>query len=239
MTVSQLNDRVIIVTGGVGGMGTALAQTLVERGAKVIVTDLREPEEPLPGTEFVRHDVTSEQDWDTAIATAIERFGKLDGLVNNAGFGELGPIQTTEPAMFEKTLRVNQLGTFLGIKKAAEAMKDGGGSIVNIASCVSTRGVGGQLAYATSKWAVRGMTKCAAIDLAPSRIRVNSVNPGPTETQMISFMSDDFAAAVKGMIPMGRFGQPAEIAATTAFLLSDEASYITGSEIQADGGFFA
>ncbi|MDR7156694.1 3alpha(or 20beta)-hydroxysteroid dehydrogenase [Sphingobium xenophagum] len=238
-TMSQLNERVIVVTGGAGGMGLAIARALKERGARVIATDLREPQDPIDGVEFARHDITSERDWDTVIASAIDRFGRLDGLVNNAGWGELAPFQQTETEMFEKTLRVNQIGTFLGMKKAAEAMKDKGGAIVNIASCVSMRGVAGQFAYSTSKWAVRGMTKCAALDLAAHGIRVNSVNPGPTDTPMIAAFPGEMRAAVQSMIPMGRFGDPREIAATTAFLLSDDASYITGAEVEVDGGFFA
>ncbi|MDR7156820.1 3alpha(or 20beta)-hydroxysteroid dehydrogenase [Sphingobium xenophagum] len=238
--MSQLTDRVIVVTGGAGGMGWATTRTLVERGAWVIATDLRESQEPIEGALFVRHDVTSEDDWDRVIATAIDRFGKLDGLVNNAGIGELARLLDTSRELFENMLSVNQMGTFFGMRKAAEVMKDKGGAIVNIASCVATRGVGGHFPYTVSKWAVRGMTKCAALDLAPYGIRVNSINPGTIETpMMVAGFSEEQAAQIKNSIPMGRFGQPHEIAAVSAFLLSDEASYLTGTEIEADGGIFA
>ncbi|UXC93824.1 SDR family oxidoreductase (plasmid) [Sphingobium sp. RSMS] len=239
MPVSQFTDRVIVVTGGAGGMGVAITHTLIERGAWVVATDLREPRELVAGAEFIRHDVTSESDWDEVISRVTDRFGGLDGLVNNAGFAEGADLVDTSLAMFEKTMRVNQLGTFLGMRSAARAMMGKGGAIVNIASCVATRGVSSQFAYMASKWAVRGMTKGAAIELAPHGIRVNSINPGPTNTAMLSGWSDEQLNVFKGMVPMGRFGEPHEIAAVAAFLLSDEASYIAGAEVQADGGFFA
>ena len=237
--MSQLNDRVFVVTGGAGGIGQAITRTLIERGAKVISTDLRELQEPIKGADFLLHDITSERDWDMVIRTVKDWYRRLDGLVNNAGYATLATILETDTEMFRKTHLVNQTGTFFGMKKYAEAMKDEGGVIVNIASCAALRGIPGQFAYAASKWAVRGMTKCAALELAPHNIRVNSINPGVVETPMIAPFSDDQRTAIKNTIPMGRFSEPREIAAAAAFLLSDEASYITGAEIRVDGGVFS
>lgn len=237
--MSPMNGRGVIVTGGAGGIGLAITRTLLERGARVVATDLREPDRPVEGASYLLHDIASETDWDMVLSSAKAQFGGLDGLVNNAGYAELGTMLETSTELFKKTHSVNQLGTFLGMKKFAEAANEGGGAIVNIASVMALRGNTGQFAYSASKWAVRGMTKCAALELASRGIRVNSVNPGMVDTPGIAKFSHDQKAAIQSTIPMGRIAEPREIAAVTAFLLSDDASYITGAEIRADGGAFS
>lgn len=244
-THDSLSGKIAIVTGAAQGLGAAMAALLAERGARVIVADLKAGE-TLPGggaggeASFMRLDVTQEDQWQAAMATIVAQFGRLDILVNNAGIFAPGAFAETTVEMLEGMFRVNQLGTYLGIKTAAGAMqRAGGGSIVNISSCVGMRGTVGQSSYAATKWAVRGMTKCAALELAPMNIRVNSVHPGPSETSMMETWSEEQSAAIRGMIPLGRFGKPVETAEAVAFLASDAASYITGAELAVDGAVFS
>jgi 3alpha(or 20beta)-hydroxysteroid dehydrogenase len=235
----QLQGRVIVVTGGARGMGAATVRTLIAQGAKVIATDVLKPQESLDGAEFIAHDVSSEADWRTVFDTVAERFGTLNGLVNNAGIAEPGSLLDTDIKMVEKAFRVNQTGVFLGMQNAAKMMKESGGAIVNLASCVAMRGVVDQFAYAASKWAVRGMTKCAALELAQYNIRVNAINPGPVDTPMIAVFDEDTRMAMRDQIPLGRLGKPKDIASAVSFLLSDDASFISGAELDVDGGLFA
>jgi 3alpha(or 20beta)-hydroxysteroid dehydrogenase len=207
MKLASLTDRAIAVTGAARGMGAAIARTLIGRGANVVATDVLEPQDSLDGAQFIRLDVTSETGWDNVIKAIIDQFGRLDGLVNNAGIAEHGLLVETSVDLF--------------------------------ASCVAMRGVDNQFAYAASKWAIRGMTKCAAIELGPQGIRVNAVNPGPTRTPMIAGFPDDVLNSLQSMTPMGRLGEPNDMASAVAFLLSDEASFISGAEVEVDGGLFA
>jgi 3alpha(or 20beta)-hydroxysteroid dehydrogenase len=184
----------------------------------------------------VRHDVTQEAEWTRAVAAA-EGLGGLHGLVNNAGIFVPSTLLETDAALFERHYRINQLGCFLGMKAVVGAMeRSGGGSIVNISSVAGLRGSPGAFAYSATKWALRGMTKSAAIDLAPRRIRVNSVHPGPIDTDMIKVRSPEQNQQRVQQVPMKRMGTSEEVASLVLFLLSDESLYITGAEMTIDGG---
>ena len=241
----DLLGKTALVTGAAQGLGAAIAELMLERGAKVVFADLNEAaaERAESGGEnalFVQLDVTNEDQWLGAMGTILNRFGGLDILVNNAGAFVPATIQETTVEMLELMFRVNHLGTMLGMKSAVDALsKSTGGSIINISSCVGMRGTIGQSAYASTKWAVRGLTKCAALEFAPLGIRANSVHPGPSETNMMDGWSKEQSDAIRGMIPLGRFGKPIEIAEAVAFLASDAAAYISGAELSVDGAVFA
>jgi 3alpha(or 20beta)-hydroxysteroid dehydrogenase len=193
---------------------------------------------------YLHHDVTSEDDWAAAVALAEDAFGRLDVLVNNAGILEFARIADMPLASFRRVLEVNAVGCWLGIKAVIEPMKRAGsGSIVNISSIEGFTGAEGLSAYSASKFAIRGLTKVAARELAGSGIRVNSVHPGGVLTRMVVDSSgarapEDAQAFLKAM-PLGRFAESAEISRLVAYLASDESSYSTGSEFVADGGLLA
>jgi 3alpha(or 20beta)-hydroxysteroid dehydrogenase len=215
---------------------------LVAEGAKVVIGDVREDEGRKLAAElgnmatFVRHDVTSEAEWAEVVAAA-ESFGSLHGFVNNAGVYIPKTLLETDAALFERHVRINQFGCFLGMKAAVAAMeRAGGGSIVNISSVAGLRGSPGAFAYSATKWALRGMTKAAAIDLAPRGIRVNSVHPGPIDTEMLKVRSEEDNRLRVQQVPMKRMGTAEEVARLVLWLLCDESVYITGAEISIDGG---
>jgi 3alpha(or 20beta)-hydroxysteroid dehydrogenase len=181
-------------------------------------------------------DVTSEKQWGDAVACA-QGIGKLHGLVNNAGVLIMLPMMETSAAEFERLTRVNQLGTFLGMKAVVPALEQtGGGAIVNLSSVAGLRGTPNAMAYSASKWAVRGMTKAAALELAPKNIRVNSVHPGPIDTDMMRVRGEEENITRTQRIPLKRFGTAEEVAGLVLFLLSNESRYMTGSEVAMDGG---
>ncbi|MGW1679291.1 glucose 1-dehydrogenase [Saccharopolyspora sp. NPDC002376] len=239
----RLAGKVAIVTGGARGQGAAAARRFVAEGARVLVGDVADEQgkelvdELGPSAVYQHLDVSSEDDWVDAVRAAGE-LGRIDVLVNNAGVLHLSELADTSLADYERVIRVNQIGTFLGMREVIPAMSDGGGSIINVSS---VEGIGGMpllVAYSASKFAIRGMTKVAAMELGKHGIRVNSVHPGVIDTQMIS-------DAAGGPVPMdhvgkrvalGRVGQPSEIADLVVFLASDESSYCTGAEFIADGG---
>jgi 3alpha(or 20beta)-hydroxysteroid dehydrogenase len=242
--MSRLKGKRTLITGGANGMGAETARRFVDEGAKVILGDVEV--EPLArvcrklgdAAQGIQLDVGSEADWNAAAKHILSVWGGLDVLVNNAGLFQATGMADTALADFQQIVRVNQTGTFLGMKAMAPLMAcSGGGAIVNISSGAGLRGGPSSFAYSATKWAVRGMTKCAALELAASNIRVNSVHPGAIETRMI--MGHD--AAVKQLVssrtPLGRMGEPREVADLTVFLASDESSYITGAEVAVDGGF--
>ncbi len=240
--MARFQGKVVLISGGARGQGAAEARMLVAEGARVVIGDLREDEgRKLAGelggaAVFVRHDVTDEADWGRAVAAA-EGFGGLHGLVNNAGIYIPRTLMETDAALFEQHVRVNQLGCFLGMKAVVGAMeRSGGGSIVNISSVAGLRGSPGAFAYSATKWALRGMTKAAAIDLAPRRIRVNSVHPGPIDTEMLKIRSEEVNLQRTQQVPMKRMGTSEEVARLVLFLLSDESVYVTGAEVTIDGG---
>jgi len=240
--MDRLKGRIILISGGARGQGAAEARLCAAEGAKVVITDLLEAEgqqlarELGGGAVFVRHDVTQEADWAAAIAAA-QRLGGLHGLVNNAGIYQPRTLMETDAALFERHMRVNQLGCFLGMKAVVPLMEQsGGGSIVNISSVAGLRGSPGAIAYSATKWALRGMTKAAAVDLAPRKIRVNSVHPGPIDTDMLKVRTPEQNAERLTRVPMARMGTAEEVAKLVLFLLSEDSGYITGAEVAIDGG---
>jgi 3(or 17)beta-hydroxysteroid dehydrogenase len=245
----RLGDKVALITGGASGMGQSEAVLFAKEGAKVVVADVLEAEgrkvaDSLGGAgRFVRLDVTSETDWEQAIAAAVSTFGKLDVLVNNAGISGTFDPDTLSTSAWDRLMDVNAKGTFLGMKHAIPAMeKAGGGAIVNISSVSGFVGQNGiHMAYNASKGAVRLMTKSAAVQYARSGIRVNSVHPGVLPAMRSSKATADPAFRQKMLagVPMRREGRVEEVAYAVLFLASDEASYITGTELVVDGGWLA
>ena len=245
----RLGGKVALITGSASGMGQSEAILFAKEGAKVVVADVLEAEgqkvaDSLGGAgRFVRLDVTSEAAWQQAIAAAVSAFGKLDVLVNNAGISGTFDPDTLSTSAWDRLMDVNAKGTFLGMKHAIPAMeKVGGGAIVNISSVSGFVGQNGiHMAYNASKGAVRLMTKSAAVQYARSGIRVNSVHPGVLPAMRSSKATADPAFRQKMLagVPMRREGRVEEVAYAVLFLASDEASYITGTELVVDGGWLA
>ena len=244
----RLEGKVALISGGARGMGAAEARLFASEGAKVVLGDVLESEGQQVEAEiaeaggeavFVHLDVTSEADWQQAVDTAVERFGGLHILVNNAGIWDGGNVETQTVEGWDRTMDINAKGVFLGTKAAIPAMRESGsGSIVNISSTAGITGSAGSTAYNASKGAVRILTKSTAVQYAAEGIRCNSVHPGPIDTQMIreAFPDDDVRNARISVLPMGRMGEMDDVAKGVLFLASDEASYMTGSELVIDGG---
>lgn len=243
--MGKLDGKVALISGGARGQGAAEAETFAREGAKVVFGDIRDAEGQkveaairANGLEavYVHLDVTSEADWQQAVQTAVGRYGKLDVLINNAAIViPRVPIEERTVAEWDQVMAVNARGVFLGTKHAIPAMRRaGGGSIVNISSTAGLVGLPYFGAYVASKWAVRGLTKTAAIDLGHKGIRVNSVHPGGIDTPMVAGTSGD--APFYKRLPVPRMGSPDEAARAVLFLASDEASYIAGAELAVDGG---
>jgi 3alpha(or 20beta)-hydroxysteroid dehydrogenase len=240
--MARFTGKVILISGGARGQGAAEARRLVAEGGMVVLGDILLPEgtalaqELGPNASFVPLDVTRSEDWARAVATA-EALGPLTGLVNNAGVYIPKPLMQTDVALFERHVRVNQLGCFLGMQAVVPGMeRAGGGSIVNISSVAGLRGSPNAIAYCSTKWALRGMTKAAALDLAPRGIRVNSVHPGPIDTPMLDIRTAEQNERRRQAVPMSRFGTAEEAASVVLFLLSDDSRYMTGAELAIDGG---
>lgn len=243
--MNRLKSKVAIVTGGASGMGASHVRLFAEEGAKVILTDINVEagkaltEELGENVHFIKQDVTNENDWNNVITEAEETFGPVNVLVNNAGISKSIPLLEMTEAQYRQILDINQVSVFLGIKAVVPSMqKAGEGSIVNISSLNGI--VGGAIGYTDTKFAVRGMTKAAALQLAGHSIRVNSVHPGVIETPMVS--EGDAAEQIKEVvkqIPSQRMAQPEEVSHMVLFLASDESSYSTGSEFIIDGGLTA
>jgi 3alpha(or 20beta)-hydroxysteroid dehydrogenase len=240
--MDRLNGKIVLISGGARGQGAAEARLCAAEGARVVIGDVLEREGRQLASElgdaaaFVRQDVTQESDWATAV-NAARQFGGLHGLVNNAGIYQPRTLMETDTELFDRHMRVNQLGCFLGMKAVVPLMeRSGGGSIINISSVAGLRGSPGAIAYSATKWALRGMTKAAAIDLAPRGIRVNSVHPGPIDTEMLKVRTPEQNRQRLELVPMKRMGTADEVASLVLFLLSAESGYITGAEIAIDGG---
>jgi 3alpha(or 20beta)-hydroxysteroid dehydrogenase len=242
--MARLDGKVALISGGARGQGAAEAALVAAEGATVVITDLLDDEGAKTaadiGATYLHHDVTSEAGWTAVVDEVAARHGRLDVLVNNAGIFRVLPMMMTTEEVYRQVIDVNQVGVFLGMKAVTPTMvEQGSGSIVNISSVAGLRGGGGTLAYSASKWAVRGMTKVAASELAPFGVRVNSVHPGIIETKMLDEIAqygEGAMEAVVARIPMGRSTGPDDVARLVLFLASDESSYCTGSEFVVDGG---
>jgi NAD(P)-dependent dehydrogenase (short-subunit alcohol dehydrogenase family) len=247
----RLEGRVALVTGGASGIGKATVYRLAEEGAKVLLTDIQDEAGELIAQHlkelgyeagYLHHDVSSERDWERAVERAVTEFGGLDILFNNAGIGDLGTIEETSLEGYERTIAVTQTSVFLGMKVAAEALRESPhASIVNNSSIFgAVGGFGTSPAYHAAKGAVRLLTKNAALHWATEGIRVNSVHPGFIDTPILDqAKGTPFEDAMIASTPMARLGRPEEIAAAVAYLASDDASYVTGSELYVDGGYTA
>lgn len=248
----RLDGKVALITGAASGMGASMARIFAREGAKIAVADLLEPEGRQVADDIVRAngaaifhrlDVTSEAEWQAAVAAAIAAFGKLDILVNDAGISGSAVDDLMETGAWERIMGINATGTFLGMKYAIPAMRAaGGGSIVNVSSISGVTGQRGiHLAYNASKGAVRTLTKAAAVQHGRHNIRVNSIHPGLMPPMRTSGRTADPEVRAKMLegVPLGRAGRVEEVANAALFLASDEASYITGAELYVDGGFLA
>jgi 3alpha(or 20beta)-hydroxysteroid dehydrogenase len=240
--MANLDGKIALITGAASGQGAAEARAFAAAGAAVIVADIDEAGRDLAATLggqaiFQRLDVGEAADWAAAMELARERFGRLDVLVNNAGIYKPRSFLETDEALWTLHYRVNQLGPFLGMRAAADVMRaSGGGAIVNTASFAAMGAYPGQFAYGATKWALRGMTRLAAVELAPFGIRVNGIYPGMIDTPMLAENDPAQLRAFASTLPMGRAGTPDEVAELALFLASDAASYISGAEITITGG---
>jgi 3(or 17)beta-hydroxysteroid dehydrogenase len=252
VTASRLAGKVALITGGARGIGAATARLFAREGGRVVLGDVLDPEGRAVEAElvatgseaaFVRLDVTSEADWERAVAAAASRFGRLDVLVNNAGIGGAGRLEDTTLEDWNRVMDVNAKGVFLGTRAAIPAMRRaGGGSIVNISSQLGLVGMDDSSPqYQASKGAVRLLTKLTALQYAKERIRANSVHPGPIVTPMTERRRADPATRERmvSRIPLGRYGEAEEIAYGVLYLASDESRFVTGSELVIDGGWTA
>lgn len=243
--MGRLTNKVAIITGAAQGMGAAHAKRFVHEGAKVVLTDLNEEKGAALAAElgehaiFVKHNVASESDWAVVMQKAEEAFGAVHILVNNAGISVNKSLMATTLEEYRRIVDINQVSVFLGMKAVVPSMeKAGGGSIINVSSINGL--VGGAIGYTDTKFAVRGMTKAAAMELSWKGIRVNSVHPGVIATPMIQ--QEDAREAIEQFtkfIPLKRVAQPEEVSNLVLFLASDESSYSTGSEFVVDGGVTA
>ncbi|KUL54781.1 short-chain dehydrogenase [Streptomyces sp. NRRL F-4489] len=259
--MGKLDGRVIVITGAARGQGEQEARLFAAEGARVVLGDVLEEEGAALAAElgperarFVRLDVAVEEDWAALVAAAAEAFGKIDGLVNNAGILRFNALVDTPLAEFRQVLDVNQTGCFLGIRAVApEIAAAGGGTIVNTASYAGLTGMAFVGAYAATKHAVVGLTRVAALELASQGIRVNAVCPGAVDTPMTNpaalnpsadpAASAEAARAVdelyRKLVPLGRIGRPEEVARLALFLTGEDSSYVTGQPFVIDGGWLA
>jgi len=243
--MGRLEGKVALITGGAQGQGAAAVRAFVAEGAKVVIADVADDHgkplaEEVGGPSYFQHlDVSSESDWSSAVAEAAESFGTIDVLVNNAGILHFSELAKTTLEEYERVIRVNQVGTFLGMREVTPVMiAGGGGSIVNSSSIEGLGGMPFLIAYSASKFAIRGMTKVAALELGSKGIRVNSVHPGMIDTGMIR----EQVGGAEGMawgakkVALKRVGLPEDVADMYVFLASDESGFCTGAEFVCDGG---
>jgi 3alpha(or 20beta)-hydroxysteroid dehydrogenase len=236
--MSRFEGTVALISGGARGMGAEHARGLVAEGAKVVIGDILDDEGKLLAEElgddaiYVRLDVTKDDDWKDAVATAESVYGPVNLLVNNAGIVSYGPVDEMDPDEFRRVIDINLTGTFLGMHYGVPSLKKaGGGAIINISSTAGLMGYASISAYAASKWGVRGMTKSVAMELGKDNIRVMSIHPGPIRTPMTDQYDDEMTAAQ----PIARWGTSEEVTKLLMFMAAD-ATYSTGSEWVIDGG---
>lgn len=241
--MNDLSGRVVIITGAARGQGEAEARLLAANGAKVVLTDVLADLGKAVAADigasarFVHQDVSSAEGWDEVVNTTVDTFGRIDVLVNNAAISRPLKLIETDPETYDLLYRINQLGPYLGMRAVVEPMKAvGGGSIINIASVAGTQGTSTLFAYTATKWALRGMTKSAALELARYKIRVNTIIPGLIDTPINHDNPPHMNEVLQKSIPMRRMGQPSEIAEAVLFLASDRSSYVTGADFAIDGG---
>jgi NAD(P)-dependent dehydrogenase (short-subunit alcohol dehydrogenase family) len=247
--MERLSGRVALITGAAGGIGSATARRLAGEGAAVLLTDVADAQ-PIADAitasggraAYVRHDVTSESEWAAAVQAAVDTFGRLDILVNNAGIGDMLTLEETPLDNYERVIAITQTSVFLGMKAAADALhSSGNGAVINISSIFgSSGGFGSSPAYHAAKGAVRTITKTVALNWATTGVRVNSIHPGFIRTQMLDeAMGTPAEQMMLDLTPMGHLGRPEDIAAGVAYLASDDAAFVTGSELYIDGGYMA
>ncbi|AKC40761.1 3-alpha-(or 20-beta)-hydroxysteroid dehydrogenase [Mycolicibacterium phlei] len=239
--MGRVTGKIALISGGARGMGAAHARALVDEGANVMIGDLLdEAGEALaadlgPSARYVHLDVTDKQQWIDAVAATNSAFGPVNVLINNAGIANGNLLTDFELTEWQRILDINLTGTFLGCQAVAQTMIDNkAGSIINISSVEGYRGSPGLHGYTATKFAVRGLTKSVALELAPHGVRVNSVHPGLIRTDMTAGIPEDFL-----QIPLGRAADPAEVSALVLYLASDESSYSTAAEFLIDGGLIA
>ncbi len=247
----RLENKVAFISGGARGMGAVEAKLFAQEGAKVVIADVLEEEGRKTEAEisetggeclFVRLDVTNEAEWQQAVGATVARFGKLDILINNAGIYRTHRVEETTSEEWDQVMDINAKGVFLGTKHAIPEMrKAGGGSIINISSVAGLVGSQESSAYNASKGAVRLLTKATAIQYASDGIRANSIHPGTIETMMTAgFLSEEAHRQDRlNRTPLGRLGQPEDVAYGALYLASDESSFVTGAELVIDGGWTA
>jgi 3alpha(or 20beta)-hydroxysteroid dehydrogenase len=245
--MGRLDGKVALITGGARGQGAAEARLFAAEGAAVVLTDVLDADGEQTakacGGRFLHHDVTSPDGWAHVVGEVLDRHGRLDVLVNNAGIWKTGRLMDTTLEEFRAVIEVNEVGVFLGMQAAARPMIEAGsGSIINISSIAGMRSSGTGFAYGASKWAVRGMTKTAARELGRFGIRVNSIHPGLIETAMLHQLPGIDAGGMDRalrQVPLRRVAEADEVAKLALFLASDDSSYSTGSEFIVDGGMTA
>jgi 3alpha(or 20beta)-hydroxysteroid dehydrogenase len=245
--MDRLRDKVIVITGGARGQGAEEGRLFAREGATVVLTDVLDEDgartaADIPRAQYLHLDVRSEAEWQSVIDTVLVHHGRIDVLVNNAGVDFVKRFEQTSLDDWQRVVAINQTGVFLGMRTVARAMiaAKRGGSIVNISSVAGMEGVKGRAAYGSTKWAVRGMTKIGALEWGEHGIRVNSIHPGIIETPMTAnlraFSDPEVRVRTERTIPLGRVGQPIDIAYMALFLASDESAYCTGQEFIVDGG---
>lgn len=241
----RLDGKVALITGGARGQGAAEAALFAREGAAVVITDVLDAEgaataAAIDGCRYLHQDVRDEARWDEVVADIVATEGRLNVLINNAGIFPVQTMMETSLEDYRRVIDINQVGVFLGMKAVVPAMRAaGGGSIVNVSSIAGLHSTPMAFGYGASKWAVRGMSKSAAHDLGPDNIRVNSIHPGIIETPMIHNLPvyEADPESIVSQIPLGRAGEPEDIAQLALFLASDEASYISAGEYLIDGAF--